>query len=174
MKTKVENNTAYLKQFEEIYRKYYPQVLSFIYSKVRNVYLAEDLTQETFLRVFEYKYLPDEEKGKFFNFLCTIARSRIYSHRKKIKEKQIFEWVDKPDESFNIEQAIIKREFKEVLYKIILSLPEMFKYPCLLFSIMGYSYKEASEECGITVGCFKSRLLRARYEIRKRLNNFYG
>ena len=172
MKTEVKNNTTYLRQWEEAYRDYYKKVLNFVLGRVNNIYLAEDLTQETFLRVYDFGYAPNAKKGKFFTLLCTIARSRIYTYYRKRKEMQILDYIDKPDNNLDPEEQIIDRERKDVLYKVILNLPEKYKHPCILFAIGGYSYEEIAKMHGISIGALKSRLHRARKKIREEMADF--
>ncbi|MEG1782412.1 MAG: RNA polymerase sigma factor [Oscillospiraceae bacterium] len=95
-------------ELKEQYRKIY----TFCYHKVKNQQVAEDLTQETFLKYFSVtSYL---EKGKQLAYLYTIARNNCNDYYRKTTTEQIDENIPSKDvfnefeKSFSIKSEILK------------------------------------------------------------------
>lgn len=71
--------------------EHYEKIYTFCYFRVKNKQVAEDLTQETFLKYFENDYI---EKGKKLAFLYTIARNLCIDYYRKNKYTQNTEDID--------------------------------------------------------------------------------
>lgn len=73
--------------FEEIYGGYYRKVYEFIYSRVRNPELAEDLTNDVFTAVYKNLHTYDASKSFISSWLYAIASNRLKNYYKSRKEK---------------------------------------------------------------------------------------
>ena len=110
------------REFEEIYSKYYKSIYCYLLSMIKDSYIAEEITQETFYKALKNinKY---DEKYKMFTWLCNIGKNTYYSMYKKTKR---FEKLD--DDSVDDEKEIIERiidnETNEELLKIVHNLEE--------------------------------------------------
>lgn len=71
--------------------EHYEKIYTFCYFRVKNKQVAEDLTQETFLKYFENDYI---EKGKKLAFLYTIARNLCIDYYRKNKYTQNTQDID--------------------------------------------------------------------------------
>lgn len=91
--------------------EHYDKVFRFCYWKVHNKEIAEDITQETFLRYFKSNY---QEKGKELNYLYTIARNLCIDEYSKLKIEFTIDGELSDDGS-----SIAEME-KEVLVKLAL------------------------------------------------------
>jgi RNA polymerase sigma-70 factor (ECF subfamily) len=145
---------------------------------------ANDLAQETFVKV--YRFLKKFKfESAFSTWLYRIAvntcKNRLASAEFRHKKKMI--WLDNPGDPQGGEPAValqsesaspvVELERKEKLMLIrqaIDSLPIEQKTVVTLRDIEGLSYEETSNITGLNLGTVKSRLARARLELRKKLS----
>jgi len=160
--------------FHELVSRYQERLLNFIYRTIGDRDRAEDLVQETFVRVYRHLHRFDQSK-KFSTWIYTIAsnlaknelrnRSRnplvLFQAIKKNWEAdhRPLEWEDttySPDDLFR------KRHLREKVEAAVEELPEHHRVVFVLREMEGKTYEEISEITGVTLGTVKSRLNRAR------------
>lgn len=113
-----------MKDMDDIYQKYMPQVYKFLYSLCHDTHLSEELTQETF---FQSLKSIDKFRGdcKLYVWLCSIAKHLWYKELKK-KDREQLNQEGEETIAFDMatdEAAIQKVEVLE-MYKILHSLEE--------------------------------------------------
>ncbi|MCX5667165.1 MAG: sigma-70 family RNA polymerase sigma factor [Candidatus Omnitrophica bacterium] len=170
--------------FTELFDRYKNRILGYLYRYTHDYHLAEDLTVETFLSVYN-NIAFYEEKSKFLSWLYTIATNCA---KKELRKKRYRTEVslDEPimsedgkikladfvsDEKTRPDYAARENEFKELIYKIVDAMDEKYKSVLLLCDIEGLNYKEAAKTLGInpiTVGTRLRRARKALYEALKR------
>lgn len=160
--------------FSELVRRYHVRLLNFIYRTIGDRDRAEDLVQETFVRVYRHLHRFDQTK-KFSTWAYTIAgnlaknelrnRSRnplvLFQTIKKNwdADHRPLEWEDntyRPDDLYR------KRHLKEMIDRAVEQLPEHHRVVFVLREMDGKTYEEISEITGVNLGTVKSRLNRAR------------
>ena len=160
--------------FGELVNRYDKRLLNFVYRTVGDRERAQDLVQETFVRVYRHLHRFDQSK-KFSTWIYTIAgnlaknelrnRSRnplvLFQTIKKNWEAdhRPLEWEDtklRPDDLFR------KRHLKELVEKAVAELPEHHRMVFVLRELEGKTYEEIAEITGCNLGTVKSRLNRAR------------
>jgi RNA polymerase sigma-70 factor (ECF subfamily) len=160
--------------FPELVSRYQSRLLNFIYRTIGDRDRAEDLVQETFIRVYRHLHRFDQTK-KFSTWIYTIAsnlaknelrnRSRnplvLFQTIKKNWEAdhRPLQWEDphyKPDDLFR------KRHLRDMVEKAVEQLPEHHRAVFVLREMEGKTYEEISEITGVNLGTVKSRLNRAR------------
>ncbi|MBI4545023.1 MAG: sigma-70 family RNA polymerase sigma factor [Gemmatimonadetes bacterium] len=160
--------------FGELVERYHQRLLNFIYRTIGDRDRAEDLVQETFIRVYRHLHRFDQSK-KFSTWVYTIAgnlaknelrnRSRnplvLFQTIRKNWESdhRPLEWEDntyRPDDLYR------KRHLKEIVEKAVARLPEHHRVVFVLREMQGKTYEEISEITGVNLGTVKSRLNRAR------------
>jgi RNA polymerase sigma-70 factor, ECF subfamily len=160
--------------FNELVGRYHVRLINFIYRTIGDRERAEDLVQETFVRVYRHLHRFDQSK-KFSTWVYTIAgnlaknelrnRSRnplvLFQTIKKNWEadNRPLEWEDntyRPDDLFR------KRHLKEMVDNAVSQLPEHHRLVFVLREMEGKTYEEISEITGVNLGTVKSRLNRAR------------
>jgi RNA polymerase sigma-70 factor, ECF subfamily len=160
--------------FTELVDRYHTRLLNFIYRTIGDRDRAEDLVQETFIRVYRHLHRFDQSK-KFSTWAYTIAsnlaknelrnRSRnplvLFQTIKKNwdADHRPLEWEDntyRPDDLFR------KRHLRELVEKAVAQLPEHHRVVFVLREMEGKTYEEISEITGVNLGTVKSRLNRAR------------
>lgn len=147
----------------EIYR---PRLLSFLKQKVRDLDLAEELTQETFLKAF--MALPNtDENLKFSSWIFTIARNVCidywrYTGRRPVSIPYDAEILAPEQEFIFCEDLFEVKEVRGIVKEILGSLSMRQKTAIALRDIEGYSYKESADLMNLTEAAFTSLLYRAR------------
>ncbi len=176
--------------FDEIVERYSDMVYNTVYFRVRSKEDAEDLTQETFLKL--WKSLPSfREESKLSTFIYKIAVNTCIDHARKKAGKDtdslsLYEengeysgQLDVPtdDPSAIPEKAALDREIRDVVKDGIASLSDEGREVIVLRDVLGYSYNDIAEKLGVPEGTVKSRLVRSRLALKKYLTerNFsYG
>jgi RNA polymerase sigma-70 factor (ECF subfamily) len=160
--------------FGELVRRYDNRLLNFVYRTVGDRERAQDLVQETFVRVYRHLARFDQSK-KFSTWVYTIAsnlaknelrnRSRnplvLFQTIKKNWEAdhRPLEWEDntyRPDDLYR------NRHLKELVDNAVSQLTEHHRIVFVLREMQGKTYEEISEITGVNLGTVKSRLNRAR------------
>ena len=160
--------------FVELVRRYDNRLLNFVYRTIGDRERAQDLVQETFVRVYRHLERFDQSK-KFSTWAYTIAsnlaknelrnRSRsplvLFQTIKKNwdADHRQLEWEDtqyKPDDLFR------KRHLKEKVGEAVTQLPEHHRIVFVLRELEGKTYEEIADITGCNLGTVKSRLNRAR------------
>ena len=142
-----------LRAFEELVRLYQAEVFRFAWHLTRDRTLAEDVTQDTFLRAF--RFIHGYRGGqRFGSWLFAIARNCSMDALRKrgtIAEHDGREPRVTPDPSTRAELdaalAAVSAEHRDAF---------------LLVEVFGLSYQEAADVLGVAVGTVKSRMFRAR------------
>jgi RNA polymerase sigma-70 factor, ECF subfamily len=154
--------------------RYHLRLLNFIHRMIGDRERAEDLVQETFVRIHRHLHRYDQNR-KFSTWAYTIAgnlaknelrnRSRnpmvLFQTIKKNWEAdhRPLEWEDnryRPDDLYR------KRDLKSKVDVAVASLPEHHRVVFVLRELEGKTYEEISEITGVNLGTVKSRLNRAR------------
>lgn len=165
---------GYDRAFGELVGRYDKRLLNFVYRTVGDRERAQDLVQETFVRVYRHLHRFDQTK-KFSTWIYTIAsnlaknelrnRSRnplvLFQTIKKNWEAdhRPLEWEDtklKPDDLFR------KRHLKELVEESVSQLPEHHRLVFVLRELEGKTYEEIADITDCNLGTVKSRLNRAR------------
>jgi len=160
--------------FGDLVERYDRRLLNFVYRTVGDRERAQDLVQETFVRVHRHLHRFDQTK-KFSPWIYTIAgnlaknelrnRSRnplvLFQTIKKNWEAdhRPLEWEDtkyKPDDLFR------KRFLRDKVEEAVAQLPEHHRTVFVLRELEGKTYEEIADITGCNLGTVKSRLNRAR------------
>ncbi|MDR1070094.1 MAG: RNA polymerase sigma factor [Gracilibacteraceae bacterium] len=133
---------------------------------------ADDLFQETFLRVFEDSQkinACDDPRGFLFSAAIFVHKSwkRKYARRNRIAPAAA------PDETAasgdDVESGVITREEARIVRDLVKSLPEKFRIPIILYYTMELSVPDIAQAMRLPAGTVKSRLFKARKLIEKGL-----
>lgn len=138
--------------------KYYDNIFSYLFRKVGNVELAEDLTQEVFLRLVNAlsRYRPT---GKFSNYVFTIAVNvaNDYFRKNKLFMQEELNSVD-IDAGIDIEEILIEQEQSIRLKEAVGKLPDMQKDAILLRFFHNMRIKDIAKITGTNSSTVKSRI----------------
>ena len=154
--------------------RYDNRLVNFVYRTIGDRERAQDLVQETFIRVYRHLHRFDPTK-KFSTWIYTIASNLAKNElRNRSRNPLVFfqtikknweadhrplEWEDnsyKPDDLYR------KRHLRKVVEKAVSELPEHHRVVFVLRELQGKTYEEISEITAVNLGTVKSRLNRAR------------
>lgn len=106
-----------------IYREYHGKLYKYTFYRVGDPALAEDLVSEVFAKVLEKYHTYDPAKAKFSTWLYTIANNTISNYRKKNLRHTSID-LAQVELKYRMEDAIYKKELKEMLIQATLKLDE--------------------------------------------------
>lgn len=154
--------------FNELISAYYPFVYKFLLKITSNETLAQDLTQETFLKLIKTIEFFDLSKSeKFSTYIIAIAKNNYLDYLKKTKrEFYDIDFNTIIDSNF-IDEEVIKKEEINSLLEEIENLTEEQKIAIKLKYLENYTIDEISEKLKEKPQTIKSRL----FEARKKLKN---
>jgi RNA polymerase sigma-70 factor (ECF subfamily) len=170
--------------FTELVNRYERKIFRLAKNITQNDDDAEDVLQETFLKA--YSHLNNfEGHSKFYTWLVRIAVNEALMKLRKRKTdrtvpldepqdtgedtvvREIAVWEDDPEKRFG------REEIRTILDSAIQSLKPAFRTVFVLRDIEELSTEETAESLGISVPAVKSRLLRARLQLREKLTRFF-
>ena len=167
------------KSFEVLIQKHKNKIYAFILSKIRNKDLAEDIFQETFIKVINSlqkgKY---NEEGKFLPWVMRIANNLVIDYFRKAKKMRtiaptndfnIFDILQDGDR--NIEDNLVNDQVHKDLRKLIEYLLEDQKEVLKMRYYAELSFKEISESTGVSINTALGRMRYALINLRKRIDS---
>ena len=146
-----------LKEFEHLFNQYYDNLKSFVYYKIGVLDVAEDITQETFIKLWERKNEIDKATVK--NLLYTIAANLSKNHLKH--QNVVLNFVSKQMLKTSTEtpqQVLEGAEFEIKLKDAISSLTEAHRETFLMNRIEQLTYTEIAERLGISIKTVEKRM----------------
>tara|TARA_A100000164_G_scaffold268870_1_gene240775 strand:+ start:94 stop:681 length:588 start_codon:yes stop_codon:yes gene_type:complete len=163
------------KSLEALVNKHKFKLYNFIYSKVLNKDNAEDLFQETFIKVIKtLKRGVYNEEGKFLPWIMRIAHNLVIDFFRKNKRFPSFDKNEKydifqliKDENPSIERHLIDNQILNDLKKIIIKLPQDQKEVLNMRLYKEMSFKEISEATGVSINTALGRMRYAIINLRK-------
>jgi RNA polymerase sigma-70 factor (ECF subfamily) len=173
-----------VKAFETLVQKYDRQIFRIAQHITQNREDAQDVVQDAFLKAYE-KLDQFQGNSKFYTWLVRIAvneslmrlrkrrTGKMVSIDEDIETEEGSVPRDLADWSPNPEQNYDQAELAEILRKTIQGLPHGFRIVFVLRDVDGLSTEETAETLGLSVPAVKSRLLRARLQLRERLSRYF-
>lgn len=170
--------------FAELVRRYEGRIFRLAQHITQNREDAEDVLQETFMKAYEHL---DQFKGdaKFYTWIVRIAVNQALMklrRRKTDKSVSLDEQIDTGEDTIvreiaawdeDPEQRFTREELHGILDRAIQSLDPPYRSVFILRDIDELSTEETAEALGLSVPAVKSRLLRARLQLREKLTRFF-
>jgi RNA polymerase sigma-70 factor (ECF subfamily) len=157
-----------VKAFEEVYSIYSPKLYANILKLVKSVTITEELLQDTFQRVWEYRKNIDTGKS-FKSYIFTIAKNLVYDYFNKASRRRILERylsVKEEKSGLRIEHQLEEKESALILEKAVRELPPQRKLVYTLCKIEGKSYEDVSKTLGISVSTISDHIVKATKSIK--------
>ncbi len=165
--------------FEVLLNRHQESIFKFIYHKLKDSELANDIFQETFVKVIQkLKVGAYQEEGKFLPWVLRIAHNLVIDHFRRqrkhrlISEKNsisadynVFHRIASEDANF-VQQASFE-ELKEQLHQMLGYLPEAQKEMIYMRLFQDRAFKEIAESEGISINTALGRMRYAVLNLRK-------
>ena len=151
-----------------LYEEHVDRVYRLAYRMSGDPALAEDFTQETFVRAFDY--LPGfRGQSSFATWLHSIAMSVILNGLRKVRRLrgQELGW---DDAAAGARGATEDLDLRRRLHRGITALPDGLKAVFLMHEVEGFKHEEIAAALDIPIGTSKARLSRAREQLREALS----
>ena len=170
--------------FNYLVERYRRAMISFMFRMVHNAAIAEDLSQEVFLRVYRSRasYSAD---AKFTTWLYRIATNLAVNHardnkheRPEVKasidavDEETGLSIDVADSRLNVEQDILRRERLQAIRKCVEALPERQRLAVMMHKYQEMDYRQIAEVLHLSESATKSLLFRAYETLRESLKAF--
>ena len=164
------------KAFDQLVIKYKDRLNSFLYRIVNDIDLAEDLAQDTFVKVVLNKS-SYKELFKFSTWMYTIAKRLAFTELRKKKRRKTdsISEINKGREGIPIEfsdlgsdeidNEIMNIDKRIKIQKALSELPRDFRIIIVLRDIQELSYDHVSKIVEVPIGTVKSRIARARLKL---------
>ncbi len=170
--------------FNELVRRYEGKIFRLAQHITQNREDAEDVLQETFMKAYEHL---DQFKGdsKFYTWIVRIAVNQALMklrRRKTDKSVSLDEQIDTGEDNItreiaawgeDPEQRFSRQELGGILESAIEGLEPLYRSVFVLRDIEELSTEETAEALELSVPAVKSRLLRARLQLRERLTRYF-
>jgi len=165
--------------FDLIVKRYKEQLLNFVYRFVGNQEEAEDIIQETFLRVYR-KRKAYKRIAKFSTWIYTIAGNLSRTELRRRKRRKLFSvsemgFEDRDyeisDDVYNPETQVDGVIQEEIIHREINNLSPKFREVIILRDVQELSYEEISKIIKVPIGTVKSRVNRGRLKLQSQLKD---
>jgi RNA polymerase sigma-70 factor, ECF subfamily len=165
--------------FDEIVARYKGRLYSFTLRMVKDPGLAEELTQETLIRVYLHadKY---REIARFSTWVFTIATNLVRNRmRQQSRAPRLMTLnpapeddelpLDPPDPRADPSREVEGEELGRLINEATARIPEKYRIPFLLREVEELSYEEIQQVTGLKLGTVRSRINRARHRFRQNI-----
>lgn len=160
---------------EILIKRHQHKLYSFIFSKVQNRDITEDIFQDTFIKVIRtLKRGSYNEEGKFLPWVMRITHNLIIDHFRRSNRMPKFSGKDEfdifsvlGDDSLNAENQIIKDQILNDVKELVKELPEEQKQVLIMRIYKDMSFKEISENTGVSINTALGRMRYALINLRK-------
>ncbi|OBX21825.1 RNA polymerase sigma-70 factor (ECF subfamily) [Gelidibacter algens] len=151
------------------------KIYSFIYSKVHDRDITEDIFQDAFIKVIRTLKLGKyNEEGKFLPWVMRIAHNLVIDHFRKSNRMPKFDNTGEfsifsvlSDASLDAEKGMIKEQIESDLRRLIQELPEDQKDVLVMRMYNDMSFKEISDKTGVSINTALGRMRYALINLRK-------
>ncbi|REH01860.1 RNA polymerase sigma factor [Flavobacterium aquicola] len=156
-------------------KRHESKVFGFIYSKVTDRDVSNDIFQDTFIKVIKTLKLNSyNEEGKFLPWVMRIAHNLIIDHFRKSKKMPMYRETEEfsifsimSDDSLTIENQIIADQVEVDIRRLVEELPFDQKEVLMMRMYQDMSFKEISETTGVSINTALGRMRYAIMNLRK-------
>jgi RNA polymerase sigma-70 factor (ECF subfamily) len=147
----------------ELFERYAPAILRFADRLLSDRGLAEEVTQEVFLKLISRAHQYDGRAG-VSSWLFAIAANACRDRRRRDRRAPVIPLDGLPelsDRSDGIERGLLERERRDAVRRALSALSEEQREALVLARYHGLPYSEIARVLGISVGAVKTRIFRA-------------
>jgi RNA polymerase sigma-70 factor (ECF subfamily) len=160
---------------ETLIKRHESRIYGFIYSKISDRDISNDIFQDTFIKVIRtLKSDSYNEEGKFLPWVMRISHNLIIDHFRKSKKMPLFRETEEfsifsimSDDSMTIENKLIAEQVECDVRRLIEELPADQKEVLVMRMYQDMSFKEISECTGVSINTALGRMRYALLNLRK-------
>ena len=160
---------------EILIKKHKQRLYSFIFSKIQDRDITEDIFQDTFIKVIRtLKRGNYNEQGKFLPWVMRISHNLIIDHFRKSNRMRLFKNTDEfdifsiiSDGNLNAEKQLIKEQVLSDVKELVKELPQEQREVLEMRIYKDMSFKEISENTGVSINTALGRMRYALINLRK-------
>jgi len=162
--------------FEQLINRHKNKIFAYISLYIRDQALAEDIFQDTILKVIQsVKSGKYSDNGKFLSWVMRIAHNLIIDHFRRLKQMNTISNDNYESDLFNsksfaednIEDDIIKQQIHKDVRNMISSLPDDQREVVILRHYADLSFKEIADVTGVSINTALGRMRYALINMRK-------
>lgn len=166
--------------FNQLVLKYQDMAYAHALLVSNDGWLADEVVQDSFLKAFQN--INGFRGGSFRAWLMRIVTNTAYDFLRRLakhptqplepadddgEEMESPGWLADPNAS--VEGTVEKNEQAQIIYGALRELPDIYRNVIILVDLQDFDYEETAQALGIPVGTVKSRLARARFQLREKL-----
>jgi|TARA_B110000305_G_C19451795_1_gene648403 RNA polymerase sigma-70 factor (ECF subfamily) len=163
------------KSIEILIKRHKQRIYNFIFSKVLERDITEDVFQDTFIKVIKtLKKGSYNEEGKFLPWVMRIAHNLVIDHFRRSNRMPTFKNTDEfdifsvlGDGELNVEKQLIKEQILSDLRRLVEELPEDQKEVLIMRMYKDMSFKEIAESTGVSINTALGRMRYSLINMRK-------
>ena len=160
---------------EVLIKKHKQRLYSFIFSKIQDRDISEDIFQDTFIKVIRtLKRGNYNEQGKFLPWVMRISHNLIIDYFRKSNRMRLFKNTDVfdifsviSDGNLNVEKQLIKEQVLSDVKELVKELPQEQREVLEMRIYKDMSFKEISENTGVSINTALGRMRYALINLRK-------
>lgn len=167
--------------FSEIVQRHKSRIFTTIYLIVKDQYIAEDLFQETFIKVVKtLKKGTYNEEGKFLPWVLRIAHNLAIDHFRKAKRyptivledgSPVFNSMKFTEENF--ETAQLREDTNAMLKRFIKELPDAQREVLIMRHYMEMSFQDIADATGVSINTALGRMRYALINLKKQMDKHH-
>lgn len=167
-----------LDSFNHLVLLFQDRIFGFVSRILGDEDLAADITQDAFIKA--YQSLPQFRNGSFRSWLYRIAKNTAFDEMRRTKKHAVvsLDYEDEDEENSSLmaylpnddpspEQEYERAELSQTIQAALNQLNQDQRAVITLIDIQDFDYQEAAEALGTNIGTIKSRLARARQQLRE-------
>lgn len=157
------------REYRDLFEEYFSAIRNYLYYKTSDPILAEDIAQDTFVKLWENSAKIDKRTVK--SYLYTISGNLAIN---QLKRQQLqYKFINQQSDQSSFESPQFRLEMKEYeqkLQQVIAAMPSGSREVFLMNRIEDMKYKEIADTLGISVKAVEKRMSKALQIIREKLN----
>ena len=162
--------------FDTLLSRYKQRIYSFIYSKIKDKEIVDDIFQDTFIKVIKsLKKGTYNEEGRFLSWVMRIAQNLIVDHFRRKKRMPMYDSHDSAYDVFykmsepskNVEDSLIDTQIKCDLNTLMLELPQNQLEVLRMRLYQDMSFKEIAERTNVSINTSLGRMRYGLINLRK-------
>ncbi|HRJ58701.1 MAG TPA: sigma-70 family RNA polymerase sigma factor [Anaerolineales bacterium] len=168
-----------LNAFNQLVLKHQDLAYRHALSMLSDGWLAEEVVQESFLKAFQH--MPDFRGGSFRAWLMRIVTNTTYDVLRQTSKRPTLPLFPDDDDGEEMEAPrwladpntlVEEGERVKLIYRTLNELQDIYRIALILVDLQDFDYEEAAQALNVPVGTIKSRLARARMQLKEKLQHY--